>query len=110
LIKSQFGAVLSNFFRQLHGGTSFEFNARDKKRGRQVWHNFWDICIRTEADYWTRLNYIHHNPIKHNYVSQMEDWPFSNYRDYLEKKGEEWLMDSFRLYPIVDFTDRTDDF
>ena len=67
-------------------------------------------CIRTEADYWTRFNYIHHNPVKHGYVEQMEDWPFSSYRYYFENQGEEWLMDAFRQYPIIDFTDSDDAF
>ena len=110
LTKSHVGAALPRFFGRLHGRTSFELNGRDRMRGRQVWHNYWDTGIRTEADYWTCFNYIHHNPVKHGYVSQTEDWPFSSYHYYLEHKGEEWLMDVFRRYPIVDFTDADDDF
>ncbi len=110
LVKTRVGAELPRFFGQLHGRTSHDLNDRDNARGRQVWHNYWDTCIRTEANYWTRFNYIHHNPVKHGYVRQMENWPFSSCRHYLEHKGEEWLMDAFRRYPIVDFTDPADDF
>lgn len=110
LIKSRIGASLPRFFRRLHGRTSYELNGRDRQRGRQVWHNYWDTCIRTEADYWTRFNYIHHNPVKHGYVSRSEDWPYSSYHYYLNSKGEEWLMDAFRRFPIVDFIDPDDDF
>jgi putative transposase len=110
LIKSHIGDDLSVFFRKLHGATAFEINGRDGTRGRQLWHNYWDTCIRTEADYWTRLNYIHHNPVKHGYASRMEDWPFSSYAYYLRTKGVEWLGDAFSRYPIIDYTDATDRF
>jgi len=110
LIKSHVGAMLPSFLGRLHGRTSHDLNGRDGARGRQVWHNYWDTCIRTEADYWTRFNYIHHNPVKHGYAARSEDWPFSSYHYYLEHKGEEWQVDAFRRYPIVDFTDPDDDF
>ncbi len=110
LVKSKVGAQISRFVGRWHGRTSFEINALDDSRGRQVWHNYWDTCIRSEADYWTRFNYIHYNPIKHGYVKKLEDWPFSSYRYYLERKGETWLLDVFERYPVVDFTDSNDSF
>ncbi len=110
LVKSKSGVELPRFFGRLHGRTSFELNGRDNTRGRQVWHNFWDTCIRTERDHWTRFNYIHHNPVKHGYVKRMEDWEFSSYRYYFEHKGAEWLSDIFCRNPIIDFTDPQDKF
>jgi putative transposase len=70
LVKSHIGSALSRFFGQLHGSTSFELNGRDEQRGLQVWHNYWDTCIRTAADFWTHFNYIHYNPVKHVYVPE----------------------------------------
>ncbi len=110
LTKSHDGETLPRFFGRLHGRTSFEINGRDGERGRQVWHNYWDTCVRTEADYWTRFNYIHHNPVKHGYVMSVEGWSFSSYRYYFDHKGQVWLDDVFRQHPIVDFTDPKDDF
>jgi putative transposase len=110
LTKSHDAKRLPRFFGRLHGRTSFEINGRDGTRGRQVWHNYWDTCIRTEADYWTRFNYIHHNPVKHGYVTRVEDWPFSSHQYYLDHRGQAWLDDVFRQYPTVDFTDPKDDF
>jgi putative transposase len=110
LVNSRVGKTQPRFFGRLHGRTSFEINGKDGKRGRQVWHNYWDTCIRTEADYWTRFNYIHHNPVKHGYVTRVEDWLFSSYRHYLDHKGQDWLDDVLRQHPIIDFTDPKDDF
>ena len=55
-----------------------------------------------------RFNYIHHNPVKHGYAANMADWDYSSYQYYLSRYGEEWLADSFRRYPIIDFSDRSD--
>jgi putative transposase len=108
LVKSHVGTDLSQFVKRWHGRTSFELNGRDNARGRQVWHNYWDSCIRTEADYWVRFNYIHYNPVKHGYVEQTEGWAYSSYRYYLERKGALWLADVVERYPVIDFTDVND--
>ena len=110
LVKSRIGAELSRFIGRLHGRTSFEINGRDQARHRQVWHNYWDTLMRDEAGYWTRFNYIHHNPVKHGYVARAADWQFSSYRFYLERQGEEWLLDTCQRYPIIDFSDSKDEF
>jgi len=110
LLKSLDGSALPQFIRRFHGRISYELNHRDQTEGRQVWHNYWDTCIRTEKDYWTRFNYILQNPIKHRYAARKEDWPYSSYHFYLEHKGLEWLADAFRRYPIVDFSNLRDNF
>jgi putative transposase len=108
LIKSSAEASLMQFIRRLHGRTSHDINVLDQYAGRQVWDNYWDHCIRSESDYWTRFNYIHHNPIKHGYVRNMDDWSYSSYSWYNKHKGEEWLVDAFARYPIIDYTEVND--
>ena len=108
LIKTQTGVQLTDFFRRFHGRTSIEINSRDENRGRQVWHHYWDTCMRDESGFWTRFNYIHHNPVKHGYVKLMEDWPYSSFQYYLKQCSAEWLADAFRRYPIIDYTDAHD--
>ncbi len=108
LVRSHIGNELSSFLQRLHGRTSHDINRLDQVKGRRVWDNYWDTCMRNEADYWTRFNYIHHNPVKHGYVRMMNDWLFSSYSHYLKHKGEDWLADVFSRYPIVDFTDPAD--
>ena len=110
LIKTKVGATLPKFLARLHGRVAFEINGQDKRRGRQVWHNYWDTCLYTDRDFWMRFNYIHHNPIKHGYVKRMKDWEFSSYRFYLEHKGIEWLADTWERYPVIDFSDPRDVF
>lgn len=103
LLHLEHGADLKIFMRCLHGRTSFELNKKTNRRGRQVWHNYWDRLVESEADYWTRFNYIHHNPLKHGYVSDPADRHFSSYPQWLKQEGEEWMADVLATYPIVDF-------
>ncbi len=101
---------LRRFFQRLHAKTATNFNLWEQQSGRQVWWNYWDRCIRNERDYWTRFNYIHYNPIKHNYVQRLRDWPFSSLFLYLEEQGREWIDDCWRSYPIKEFELDDDDF
>lgn len=103
LLKTYRGRDLSRFFGKLHGGTTWQINQWEKTPGRQIWHNYWDTCIRDENGYWTRFNYIHQNPVKHGYVLQTVDWPFSSYHYYLRTEGQEWLDDLLMAYPVRDY-------
>lgn len=87
-------------FQKIHGRSSFELNRIDGVRGRRVWYNYWDECIRDERDYYNKLNYIHLNPVKHGYVEDAEDYEFSSYRAYLESNGEGRLKEILVRYPI----------
>ena len=102
LLKTNVGRDLSRCIGRLHGNTSKQLNLQEGVVGRQIWHNYWDSCIRTERDLWTRFNYIHQNPVNHGYVRNMKHWPFSSYHYYLKEKGFEWLQDCWQRYPVVD--------
>ena len=85
---------------QLHGRTSLEMNREDKLQGkRQVWFRCEDRCMRSERHYFTTLNYIHNNPVKHGYVEKWGDWPYSSFHSYFESKGRDWLVDLWYEYP-----------
>ncbi len=108
LLKARAGKDLPRFFGRLHGATSHQLNLWDDTPGRQVWHNYWDTCIRTEASLWTHFNYIHNNPVKHGYVAHPRDWEFSSYRYYLSEEGEDWLADCWKRYPVIDYIEGDD--
>lgn len=103
LMKTYLGHDLSRFFGKLHGATAWQLNQWAGTPGRQIWHNYWDTCIRDEQGYWTRFNYIHQNPVKHGYVAHTAVWPFSSYHYYLRTEGQEWLDDLLMAYPVRDY-------
>ena len=59
---------LGLFLKHLHADTARALNERDGRRGREVWFNFWDTKLTYERSYFARLNYVHHNPVKHGLV------------------------------------------
>jgi putative transposase len=105
--KTKYGKELGRILNLIHGKTSFEINKLDNTKSRKVFQNYWDRCIRNEKDFYQHFNYAHHNPVKHGYVRTQEevlDYPFCNYRQWMDKKGREWMRDCFERYSIVDFT------
>ena len=95
--------TLTQTLGRLHGRTSFQMNREDQERGRQVWFRCQDRAMRCEGHFFTTLNYIHNNPVKHGYVAKWHHWPFSSVHWYLETKGREWLLDLWRQYPVRNY-------
>jgi putative transposase len=87
---------------RLHGRTSFLWNREDNTRGRQCWHACADRRIRSSAHFHAARNYIHHNPVKHGYVTKWEEWPFSSAATYLDEVGREEALDLWERYPVHD--------
>ena len=47
---------------------------------RHIWQSrFWEHIIRDEHDYRQHVDYIYINPVKHAWVKQVQDWPFSTF-------------------------------
>ena len=44
---------------------------------------FWEHTIRNENDFERHVNYIHFNPIKHELVTKVRDWPYSSFHRYV---------------------------
>jgi putative transposase len=94
---------------QLHGRTSYQMNRADNAQGRQVWCRCQDRVMRSDRHFYTSLNYIHNNPVKHGYVKKWQEWPYSSIHWYLAEKGRDWLLDVWREYPVLDYGKGWDD-
>ena len=46
---------------------------------------FWEHRIRNETDFEAHVNYIHFNPVKHGFVKQAIDWPYSSFHRYVRE-------------------------
>ena len=111
LFKIPLECQLSKFIGDIHRGFTFETNRAYGQKGRRLWKNYWDWCIRDEMDYWRHFNYIHNNPIKHGIVREIKtlgSYRYSSFWHYLRKYGIKWLMDVMNAYPILDFTVKSD--
>lgn len=101
---------VSVVLKQLHGTTSREWNLADSQtRKRRVWYKFMDRAIRSREDFYRALNYIHINPVRHQYVDDPYAWSWSSIHIHAETYGRQWLRDKWKSYPPIDFGKGWDD-
>jgi putative transposase len=59
--------------------------SKTKHRESTFWQRrYWEHLIRDEADFQHHVDYVHVNPLKHGYVKQVADWPFSTFHRFVE--------------------------
>jgi putative transposase len=102
--------VLGGCLRQVHGPTAREWNREDGTRGRKVWYRFSDRAIRSQRHYYSTLNYIHYNPVKHGWAPSPYTWEDSSVHWYVHDFGREWLRDLWARHPIRSYGRGWDDF
>jgi len=57
---------------------------RVKQNERGIWQqHYWEHMIRDEQDYQRHVDYVHVNPVKHQWVSRVGDWPHSTFHRYV---------------------------
>jgi hypothetical protein len=56
--------------------------------GRQVWHQYWDTFLNTEGDYWSRVNYMWWNPVRHGYCKTPDEWRWTNLQALISNADE----------------------
>jgi putative transposase len=97
LAKSYCGKDLAAIMRQVHSVSAYHIK-QVTKTPTQVWWNYWDYCPRNEQDYYSHLNYLFNNPIKHAYVTNLRDYAFSSFNETIAKQGRELLIKQFKAY------------
>lgn len=71
--------IKADFSRQLPA-TERRSPARHRSGERGIWQRrFWEHLIRDEDDYCRHMDYLHFNPVKHNLVANVADWPHSTF-------------------------------
>ena len=74
------------FTKSLPSGVASEGRRRGE---RAVWQRrFWEHAVRDDDDFENHVNYIHFNPVKHRYVTNPDDWPYSTWREYKRDYGK----------------------
>ena len=77
LIKSRFtkGLTKSGYF--LNKNDRGECNVWQKR--------YWEHTIRNDIDLQRHVDYIHFNPVKHDLVKSVKDWPYSSFHRYVSR-------------------------
>lgn len=81
LIKSQ----VTKDYNEHYKATELLTERRLRQNCSTLWqHRFWEHCIRNQQDFDNHIEYIHQNPVKHGYVTNAEDWPYSSIHKLME--------------------------
>jgi len=60
--------------------------SRQRRNEGTIWQRrFWEHVIRDDTDFRNHIDYIHYNPVKHGYVVQPSDWPYSTFHQFVRK-------------------------
>ena len=95
--------MLSKFTGSYHKFTARDWNDKDGLKGRKVWWNYWDTCIRSQRDFVNRLKYVLWNPVKHGLVERPEDYSFSNYREFMANQFGIDFTDTDEVTDVPEF-------
>jgi putative transposase len=92
------------------GGTEqSRSGSRLRQRSRGIWQRrFWEHTIRDEDDRIRHLDYIHYNPVKHQYVDCPHAWPHSSFHRFVSqgRYEQDWSCQcDGRVVPAMDFDD-----
>ena len=72
------------FTKGLPEGRRKPIGRRTGERG--VWQRrFWEHLIRDDDDLEKHINYVHANPVKHQHVTEIDDWPYSSWHRFRGK-------------------------
>jgi putative transposase len=94
---------------RLHGKLSYAWNGEEGARGRKVWFNSVERPIRNDRHHIVAMQYIHHNPVKHGYVTKWHEWKWSSAKDYIASIGREEAERRWRECPLQAFGKGWDD-
>jgi putative transposase len=71
---SRWSQIKSGFSRGL-APTRLRSSSQVQRRETGIWQRrFWEHAIRDDTDFERHVDYIHFNPVKHGYVTQVSDW------------------------------------
>lgn len=84
-VSSRIGCAKAMLTKAIGANQSETSPSRHRHREADVWQRrFFDHLIPDEADYISRIDYIHYNPVKHGYVNCPKDWPHSSFHRWVE--------------------------
>ena len=77
--------IKQGFSRDVPAGERIDAS-RTRRAERGLWQRrYWEHLIRDELDFERHVDYIHFNPVKHGWVAQASDWPYSSIHRYIRQ-------------------------
>jgi putative transposase len=96
---------LAKMINKFHAVTARQLNDWDQAPKRRVWYQYWETPLTFERSYLARLNYVHHNPVKHGLVLDAEryrwcsaSWFKATHAPSFVKTVLTFKMDTIRIF------------
>ena len=68
------------------GSERAKSTSRSLQGERGIWQRrFWEHCCEDELDLKRCVDYLHLNPVKHQLVDRVSNWPWSSFHRYVER-------------------------
>ena len=102
MIKAGFSKRAKNLFHRNEWMT----DSKRKHREATIWQRrFWEHMIRDEDDFRRHMDYIHYNPVRHGLASVPAEWPYSSFKQCVEKGwySVEWGSSEPKTIAEMDF-------
>jgi putative transposase len=77
---------LTTLIARLHEYSAKKLNHLDNSPGRKVWHNYWDSHITHQTSFFSRLRYVHQNPVHHGVTEDASSYEWCSQR-WLEQNS-----------------------
>jgi putative transposase len=95
----------------LHKTTAFYIKKELNIQVKPFWYQYWDRCIRNDKHYFETATYILYNPIKHEYVEDLKEYPYSSFPIRYQQERENLKANFLEYKPqYISYYDDIDDF
>ena len=93
---------LETIFKKIGARYVYYYNVKYQRTGHLFQDRFKSEPVEDDAYFLTVLRYIHQNPVKAKLCTQVEDYPYSSYMEYLHES--DWLDTDF-VFGMVERSD-----
>ncbi len=94
---------LEQIFKRIGGKFVYWYNIKYQRVGHLFQDRFKSEPVEDDSYFFTVLRYIHQNPVKANLCENVEDYKYSSYGEYTERK---WIVDTdflLEMMPLDEF-------
>jgi putative transposase len=77
--------ALSHYMRRILDSYTRYFNKKTKRQGPLWVGKFKKVLVTSDEQLLHLTRYVHLNPVSAGLVEKPEDWPYSSYREYIER-------------------------
>lgn len=91
------GQTISAVMHAIKRNSALQINSHRGKTGSLWQARFFDRFLRRVADFHEAVTYIHTNPVRDSFTSELVSWPWSSYGNFVGARGSSLTVDRIEL-------------